>query len=157
MDPFTIGAIATAGGNLLTNLLTPSKGQFGAKELRRALNIAGKAGYDNINAGVQEANRSAAAQAAQAGINSPNFLTRMTGLNELRGTQLENELRSNLANQQIGGLSQISAQNLQAGQARANQIGNTLGYLTDPLASMATLQYMVNDPTILSLIRGEVG
>lgn len=156
MEPFTIAAIASAGGNLLSNLFAPRKSQLTAGDVREALMAQYKAGMNGINAGVADANRGAAAQAAQSGINTPNYLARMIGLNELGGAQAGAQLRGQMAGNELNALGGIANTNLQAGQQYAQGIGNTLGYIADPLAQMATLQYMVNNPQMLSMIRGEV-
>ena len=153
--PFLAAAGITAGANLLSNLLAPGKSEFTAGDLRELLQSTRRAGVEGIQSGVRGANQAAAAQAAQAGISSPNYLTRMTGLNAIAGGQQIANLDAALAQQEISGRMGIGQMNLQAGQAKAQGIGSTLGYITDPLAQMATLQYAVNDPHMLSLLRGE--
>ena len=154
--PFLAAAGISAGANVLSNLLSPGKSEFTAADLRELLRSTRRSGVDAIQTGVGQANQTAAAQAAQAGISSPNYLTRMVGLNEMSGGQQIGQLDAQLAQQSAQGQMQIGGQNLQAGQARAANIGNTFGFIADPLAQMATLQYAVNDPTMLSLLRGEV-
>lgn len=156
MDPFTIGALITSGGNLLSSLLSPRKSQFTADDLHQMLSSRARAGVAAIDQGVNDANQAAAMQAAQAGINTPNFLTRMIGLNTLGGGQQKMQLQGQLAGIEASGLQGIAETNLQAGQQYTGRIGETLGYISDPLAQMASLNYMVNDPRMLSLIRGEV-
>jgi len=154
--PWLAAAGASAGLNILSNLFAPSKSEFTASNLRSLLTQTRRHAAQGIQSGVDSANRAAAAQAAQAGITSPGYMARISGLNEMAGAQQMSALDAQLSQQEIGGRQNIAAMNLQAGQQKAQGIGAAFGSLADPLAQMATLQYLLNNPELLSSIRGEV-
>jgi len=154
---FLIGAGISAGANVLSNLFAPGQSQFTGADVRKLLAATRRAGAGRIQAGVGAASRSAAAQAAQAGIADPGFMARATGLAEQRGAQQLAELDANLAQQQIGAELSLGQQNLAAGQRKAFQLGETFGGVGDILGSFGTLQYLQQNPDLMGLIRGEEG
>lgn len=159
MDPATLSALAAGGsqiGSLISSLLMPGSIEFTASDLRELLESTRRAGFQQIHAGVGRANEAAAAQAAQAGITSPNFLTRMIGLNEMTGGQQASQFEAGLSQQEIGGRMQIALANLGAKQAKYGQLSQGLSETADPLAQLSLLQYMSSNPTLTSLYRGEV-
>jgi len=153
-DPFTIGAAASMGANLLSNLFAPGKTQFDARDIREMIQAARVAGSRNIQFGVGEANRAAAAQAAQSGINDPNFLARMTGLNEQTGARQMASLNADLAQTQVGSEMGLAQTNAQLGQAKAQGIGGAFAGIGDVLGTRATLEWLTSNPELLNTLRG---
>jgi len=157
VPPMLIAAGINAGANVLSNLFAPGRSAVTSSDIRRLLKAARESGARSIHAGTMEANQAAAAQAAQAGIASPGFLARRTGINEQLGAQQLAELDATIAQQQIGADLSLGQQNLAAGQRKAFGLGETFGNIGDILGSFGTLQYVKDNPELLSLIRGEVG
>ena len=153
--PLLALAGVSAGANILSNLFAPGQSKFTASDVRKMLTAARASGGQRIQSGVNQANRSAAAQAAQAGITDPGFLARTTGLNQQTGAAQLADLESNLAQTQIGAESELSGMNAQLGQRKASGVGESFGYLGDILGSFGTLQYLQNNPDLMSLLRGE--